>query len=95
MSKTLTVEKEMAISHRDFFRILPRALGTEDYRVEGSTIRYENGGQRLEITLSAESERRIALVAIPVTRVRLAFFGYDEPQAALTRFERYFQRGGG
>jgi hypothetical protein len=93
----ITVEKEMWISHDDFFRILPKALEAEGYRVDGNRIIAGNGDRRLEITLSEESQRRIALLTLPVTHVRLDFIGYggDEAAAALARFDRSFQRGGG
>lgn len=93
----IRVDKEMTISHRDFFRILPGALGTDDYRVDGNTIAVGAGGRRLEILLSAETQRRIALLTLPVTHVSLEFVGYDadEAAAALGRFDRAFQRGGG
>jgi len=91
------VEKEMSISHADFLRLLPRALGTEDFSLEGNRIRLDRPGRRLEITLGPEGERRIARLTLPVTRVRLVFSGYgaEEARAALCRFDRAYQRGGG
>jgi hypothetical protein len=93
----MTVEKEMSISHNDFFRILPKALDGEDYRVDGNRVVAGSGGRRLEITLSEETRRRIALLSLPVTHVRLDFIGYreDEAAATLAKFDRGFQRGGG
>ncbi len=90
-------DKEMTISHRDFFRILPGALGTGDFRIDGHRITVGVGGRRLEIVVSPETRRRIALLALPVTHVSLEFVGYDTEQAAaaLARFDRAFQRGGG
>ena len=93
----ITVEKEMSISHSDIFRILPKALDGEDYRIDGNRVIAGSGDRRLEITLSEETQRRIALLTLPVTRVRLDFVGYgeDEAAAALAKFDRGFQRGGG
>jgi len=93
----ITVEKEMSISHKDFFRILPKALEGADYRIDGDRVIAGSGDRRLEITLSEETRRRIALLTLPVTHVRLDFVGYgeDEAAAALSRFDRGFQRGGG
>ncbi len=96
MTKITTFEKEMAISHRDFLRILSRALGDTPFRVEGRQILIEDGDRRrLTITLSEESERRIALIALPVTMVRFDYAGFDDPKAHLALLERSFQRGGG
>ena len=49
----------------------------------------------MEITLAEESERRIALVALPVTFVRFAFTGYGDAAAEMKRIDLHFQRGGG
>lgn len=95
MADSATFEKEMGISHRDFLRILSRVVGEENYRKDGRRIVIEDGDRRLEITLSEETERRIALVVLPVTHVRFAFSGYDDPGEAMLRLDRHFQRGGG
>jgi hypothetical protein len=93
----IAVEKEMSISHKDFFRILPKALEGSDYRIAGNRIIAGSGDRRLEITLSEETQRRIALLTLPVTHVRLDFIGYgaNEAATAIARFDRGFQRGGG
>ena len=95
--EAITFEKEMGLTHAEFFRSLSRALGTSDYRVDGHAVQLTDGCRRLEITLGEESVRRIALMAVPVTKVRLTFSGYgpDEVAAAVTQFDRIYQRGGG
>ena len=95
MAERVTFDKEMGITHRDFLRILSRVVGEQNYRADGRRIIVEDGDRRLEITLSEESERRIALVVMPVTRVRFEFSGYDDPDQAMLRLDRHFQRGGG
>ena len=89
--------KEMGIEHREFFRLLPKALGSADFRVDGGHIRYGDGDKRMEITLSPEGERRIALLRMPVTLVEIAFHGYTDAEVedAMRRFDMHFQRGGG
>lgn len=91
------VEKEMAVTHRDFLRLLPKAVGDADIRVDGRAISVAEGSRLLRIDLSEESVRQIANLRIPLTRVRLSFSGYreDELAAALERFWRAFQKGGG
>lgn len=91
------VEKEMAVTHRDFLRLLPRAFEGCDIRVDGREIHVVAGRRELRIDLSEESVRQIANLKIPLTRVRLTFSGYgeDERAAALQRFWRAFQKGGG
>ena len=95
MAEAVTFEKEMSISHRDFLRLLARAVDSNDMRVNGRDIVVDQGHRRLEITLSEESERKIALITLPVTWVRFTFSGYDDPKGEMARIERTFQRGGG
>ncbi len=87
----------MGITHRDFLRLVARFFAGADYSVDSGHIVQEADGRRLEISLSPEATRRIALIEMPVTQVRLAFIGYPEEEAAaaLARFDRTFQRGGG
>jgi len=97
MSEPVTIEKEMGITHAEFFRVMRRALAGRPHVIEGNRVHITEDGRSLDITLADEQERRIALVVLPVTRVRLSFAGYGpaETAEALARFERWFQRGGG
>ncbi len=97
MSGTIVVEKEMALTDAEFFRTLPRALGTDAFEVDGNRVRLAAGGRTLEIVLSGESRRCLGALALPVTRVRLEYRGYteDEAAAAMGLFDRAYQRGGG
>lgn len=94
---TRTVEKEMSITHAEFYRILPGALPPGTQNVDGDNIVVADGERRLEIAISEEGQRRIGFLTLPVTVVRLEFTGYDDDgaEAALLRFDRAFQRGGG
>ena len=97
VSGPVVIEKEMGITHSDFFRTIPRALGSEDYQQSGTGVVLESGGRRLEIVIGAEGERRIALMVIPRTQVTLTFMGYedDDIRAAIKRFDMMFKKGGG
>ena len=92
-----TFSREMGLTHAEFFRTLPAAMGGQDYVVAGSRVSVENGDRRLTISLDPEGERRIALLRLPVTRVTFEFSGYTQQDidAFMQRFERRFQRGGG
>jgi len=89
--------KDMGVSHADFFRLLPRAMGDIPYRVEGTTVNGEIGSGTVSIELGKQQERRIALLAIPFAEVTFSFNGVGEDER--TEFMRYFdlrfQRGGG
>lgn len=91
------VEKEMALTHADFFRTISCALGTEDFERTDTGVVLADGDRRLEITLGSERIRKIALMKIPACDVRLEFSGYTgaECRAALHLFNRMFQKGGG
>ncbi len=93
----VSIDKEMALAHVDFFRIIARALGTDDFNKKPDGVILEDGEKRLEITLGAERTRKIALMEGPACDVTLVFTGYGEEQkaAALDLFERMFQKGGG
>ena len=95
MNETVIFDKEMAITHRDFMRLLARAVGHNYFELVDGVISVIDGARKLEITLSEESERRIALVALPVTFVRFALTGYDDAAKEMARIDLRFQRGGG
>ena len=91
------IEKEMALTHADFFRNIARALGTDDFEKPPDGVVLEDGAKRLEITLGPERTRKIDLMEIPACDVKLAFTGYGEEERAeaLHLFDRMFQKGGG
>ncbi len=87
----------MGITHKEFFRNIPRALQTDRYARDGEGVTLQGEGRSLRISLSEESQRRIALITLPVTHVTLTFNGYDEAAVGhfMEGFDRAFQRGGG
>ena len=87
----------MSITHAEFLRILPGAVPAGSVSANGSRIVVATGDRRLVIRLSDERQRRIGFLTLPVTHVRLEFSGYSDGDAAaaLARFDRAFQRGGG
>ena len=90
-------EKEMGITHRDFFRLLPMALGTDKFSTTIDSASLKAGMKSVEIELGPESSRRIALLVIPTTPVTLTLDGYSDSEAEIfmATFERAYQRGGG
>ncbi len=95
---THTVNKQMGISHADFYRLLPHALDSEAYTVQDDVVTFDgDDGRSVHILLGPEWERRIALLHIPVTDVTITFDGYDAAgiEAFLLHFDHSYQRGGG
>jgi len=90
-------EKQMGITHRDFFRLLPFALGTDQFSATSNSASLKAGKMSVDIELGAEGNRQIALLAIPTTPVKMTLNGFSdsEMEAFMTNFERAYQRGGG
>ncbi len=95
--EAVVIEKEMAVTHSDFFRSLPNALQGEQCSIEGILVRILSASGTWTIELGPEGWRKIALLSLPRTRVKLIFEDYSERdrQNALDRFYRAFQRAGG
>jgi sulfur-carrier protein len=91
------VTKDMAVTHAEFFRLLPTALDARPFKRTGNRIVLEDKGRRLDIGLGTERTRQVAGLKLPATDVSLAFTGYDKTEiaAALRLFERTYQKGGG
>ncbi len=90
--------KEMGVSHADFFRLLPRAMGDTPFTVQGMKVMGElSGGGAVTIEIGEQQVRRIALMAIPFAEVSFSFTNVSEDDR--TQFMQYFdlrfQRGGG
>ena len=53
--------------------------------------------QTITLRLSAEGQRRLGLLRLPVTNVAFEFCGFDEPaiRSFMERFELAYRRGGG
>ena len=87
----------MGISHADFFRIFPAVIRGRTFERTSDGVFYEEPGRQLRVRLSAESQRRLGMLRIPVTLVYLQFDGFprEDADAFMMRFERHFQRGGG
>jgi hypothetical protein len=96
MSSDVIINKEMGITHAEFFRNIPRVLG-DDFNQQADRVILEGDGKSLEISISEQGERRIALFVLPVTHVTLTFKGYSDVDVTKTiaAFDRAFQRGGG
>lgn len=94
---TRRLRREMGITHKEFLRSLAPAVAPATFTVAGRTISVIGAPGKVEITLSEERERRIALLRLPVVDVDIELTGFA-PEALerfLTRFDRAFQRGGG
>jgi len=89
--------KEMGVTHADFFRLLPRAMGDTPYQLDDRTVRGELDGGTVSIHLGDAQVRRIALLRIPYAEVSFSFSGVDDAERLrfMQHFDLHFQRGGG
>ena len=87
----------MALTHADFFRSLPNALRGEQCSIEGNLVFISSPSGTWTIELGSESRRKLALLSLPKTKVKLKFENYSDLdiKIALDRFDRAFQRAGG
>jgi hypothetical protein len=87
----------MGVTHADFFRTLPALLDGYRWHREGDTVHAERNGRRLTIRIGPQRERRIALLAIPVTDVAIEFNQWPPAavDAFMAHYEVRFRRGGG
>ncbi len=93
----ISYSAEMGLTHADFFRYLPSAMGQHLYRIEGNTVHGEIEQGRVEIIIGKQQERRIALMRIPYALVSFHFQGVtsEQQQRFKANFDLRFQRGGG
>ncbi len=92
-----TFEREMTISHSDFFRILPKALKSYPYKQEENIIRISLDEGEISIILSEERRRQIASLSLPVTDVTFHLKSVAESTKSkfFEQFDRAYHRGGG
>ena len=97
MRDEIVIVKEMGLSHREFFRSIASALGSDQFERGDAHVVLATGDQILNIELSKESKRQIALMVIPKTVVTLTFKNYTQVKVdvAIKRFDMVFKRGGG
>ena len=95
--QVINYSREMGLTHNDFWRLLPRAMGEHAYQRKGDSVQAKVNDGELEITLGPSLERRIALMCIPYSKVSFNFSGVSETeqQAFKAHFDLHFQRGGG
>ncbi len=94
-------DRNMGCTSADLMRWLPQALGdlhtNASLVVDGQVLK-EVAQPQLRIFGSSQPVRKIALLEIPVLKVRLQFsesWSQDDCEVVLNRFDLYTRRGGG
>jgi hypothetical protein len=92
-------ERDMGYNGKEFFRVLPAAVGDYQYTVSGDTIHisHPHNNQTLELRITPLPDRRLGLIRIQHIDVQFSFSNMSEEQRNkfMFRFDRRFQRGGG
>ncbi|TNF48263.1 MAG: hypothetical protein EP304_06250 [Deltaproteobacteria bacterium] len=97
-NQVTTIEKEMGITHKDFYAELPKLLNNSPYQQSGDTISFRHKGKDIEISLGPEGVRKVGpSVRLPVTGITLRLFGFSEKEIRgfIDHFNLKFMKGGG
>lgn len=87
----------MGLTHAEFFRELPAAIGYRDHVAEAGRVSVDLERGSLVISLGSEQTRNIAALRLPYTVVGFVFEGVEESEREtfMQRFDLCFRRGGG
>ena len=87
----------MTISHQDFRRLLPKALGGIPVAEKGQRFTVETENGEVTILLGPEEVRKLASLALPRTLVSIDLSSHSQEQAEkfIRRFDLAYQKGGG
>lgn len=92
-------ERDMGYNIKEFFRVLPAAIGEYKYTRVGERVRVDHvdNNHRLDLVVTPLPDRQLGAFRIQRIDVQFTFSNMDEAQRNrfMHRFDRRFQRGGG
>ena len=89
---------DMAITHREFYRLWEKLHPPDTWNVEGQTVRLGEVPPRVEVHLSDEYlPDFIPQIRLPRTILTFTFYGCEDDwrEAFIKKFRLHFHRGGG
>jgi len=91
------IRHEMAITHKEFFRLLPAAVRKLSYQITDNMVSIRDGAGTITIELEDESRRTISSLSLPLTRLSIRFNGFSDADSRifLKHFTLVYQKGGG
>lgn len=94
---TDTIEREMTITHADFHRLLPKALGNINFTVDNDRIEFKIDDGKVTIHLQPESTRSIGALVLPVTHIKFILENINDASRNefFSQFDLAYHRGGG
>ena len=89
--------REMTITHKDFLRLLPKALNGFSFHTIDDHIVATEDNKTIKIRLSAEKSRQLGVFTLPITdvSVELQNFTAEDADKFMSRFTLAYQKGGG
>ena len=96
--RPIIVQKEMGITHKDFYGELPNLLNDIPYHHIEDTIKFQLNHKNIEIILAPEGFRELGRsIRLPVTFVTFRFFDFSEEEISgfIKHFNLKFMKGGG
>lgn len=92
-------ERDMGYSEKEFFRVLPSALGDYQFRVQDKQILIEHPKHphRIKLEITPLPDRRLGAFRIERIDVQFELLNMTDTErmSFMRRFDRRFQRGGG
>ncbi len=88
---------EITLSRADFVRLLPAAVGNDQFVDEGTVFRHEERHRSWRIDIKSLAELRMGQMRMERYRLSFSFEGYPDTEIDqfMSRFEVNFRRGGG
>ena len=96
--QTIIIQKEMGITHKDFYGEIPNLLNDIPYHHIDNTIKFKLNHGNVEIILGTEGVRELGRsIRLPVTFVTLRFFDFSKEEISgfIKHFNLKFMKGGG
>lgn len=90
-------KREMTISLKEFYRLLPFALKHVDFKISNNEISMSYADGNIDIKPGIEHKRKIASLVLPVLYVEFFFsnISSEDLKQFYEAFDRAYQRGGG
>lgn len=92
-------ERDMGYNEKEFFRVLPSAIGDYRHVQEGNIVHisHADNNRALELVITPLPDRQLGAFRIQHIDVQFSFSNMTEEQRNqfMYRFDRRFQRGGG
>ena len=92
-----TIDREMSVTHDEFFRLLPYALKKRNYKIVNTIVLVDLKPGRLKISLSPQSQKAIGSLLLPTIHVSFDFKDCTEKMQEdfFEDFDLAYQKGGG